>query len=215
MNLQAAKTPKSEVSGVSWCSNRNKWQVHFSHNGCHTYLGLFKTEDDAIAARKNAEALHGVPKIGGRRIWKYVTEEEKKAAEKARQREYGIRHREKLKQKHRDSNKRRKLKDPIGFLLIDARRRAKRRNIDFNLDPSKLTLPECCEVCGVAMKLFSGRKFKSDAVSLDRLDNSKGYIDSNVKFICLDCNRWKSDCTESSRFRAIADYMDRNLTPKH
>jgi hypothetical protein len=214
-HVSSSTVPKSEVNGVCWCSSRNKWQVFFHKNGSRTFLGQFENEDAAIAARKAAEAQHGVPQVGGRRIWKYITEEEKRAARLAKYRAYGIRNREALRLKHKDRAKKKKLADPIGSMLVDAKRRAKQRGIEFTLDSSKLTIPEHCEVCGVTMKLFSGIKFKSDAVSLDRLDNAKGYIDGNVRFICLDCNRWKSDCTESWRFRAIADYMDRNLAHKH
>lgn len=202
---KVAFSNKSGVTGVCWDRRQNKWQAYINIDAVQVSLGFFKEKEHAITARKEAEKRFGVPKVGGRCLLPG-----QKSAREGYWRSYRANNPEKVKNANRESLRRRKERDPIGVMLMEAKRRARERNIEFNLDASNLTLPNLCEVCGVTMKTFTGQKFKSDAVSLDRLDNSKGYIYGNVRFICLECNRWKSDCTESWRFRAIADYIDRN-----
>jgi len=49
----------SGVSGVNWKKNRGKWQAYISGQGRkNIHLGLFDTFDEAVAARKAAEATH-------------------------------------------------------------------------------------------------------------------------------------------------------------
>lgn len=60
-NKQNSKTPRDNTSGVKGVSRYfNKWIVYITHNGRRHYLGLFKTLEEAAAARKNAaNSLHG------------------------------------------------------------------------------------------------------------------------------------------------------------
>lgn len=46
----AASTSKSGVRGVSWHKRAEKWQVHVSHMGNNSYVGLFESLEDAEAA---------------------------------------------------------------------------------------------------------------------------------------------------------------------
>lgn len=47
---------QSAVKGVSWCPAHNRWRAQILRNGKQVYLGSFVREEDAIAARKAAEA---------------------------------------------------------------------------------------------------------------------------------------------------------------
>lgn len=49
-----------------------------------------------------------------------------------------------------------------------------------------------CEVCNEEM-LITHRKPTAKISTLDRVDNSKGYVKGNVRVICLRCNGIKSD----------------------
>lgn len=46
----------SGFRGVSWQSNRNYWEAHITVNGTKHHLGVFQDKQDAVRARKEAEA---------------------------------------------------------------------------------------------------------------------------------------------------------------
>jgi hypothetical protein len=59
-NARINSNNKSGVKGVSFISACNLWQADISANGKAHRLGRFKTKEEAVRARKNAEArLHG------------------------------------------------------------------------------------------------------------------------------------------------------------
>lgn len=63
-NQARSKTNKSGVTGVRWfCS---KWYARISFNGKEEHLGLFDNKEEAIAARKAAEARLGFHPNHGR-----------------------------------------------------------------------------------------------------------------------------------------------------
>ena len=48
---------KSFIRGVCWDNNRNLWIASIYLNGTLKFLGRFKNFNDAVEARKKAEAL--------------------------------------------------------------------------------------------------------------------------------------------------------------
>jgi len=54
---KSPEPPKGgKTTGVSWCRTRRKWQAQIGRGGVAKHLGLFVNIDDAINARKAAEA---------------------------------------------------------------------------------------------------------------------------------------------------------------
>jgi len=47
--------PRSEVAGVVWCKNINKWSASIGIDKKHCHLGIFKDLDEAVLARYEAE----------------------------------------------------------------------------------------------------------------------------------------------------------------
>ena len=58
-NLRKKSNNTSGVSGVSWHKSRQKWAAQIQVNRKHIHLGLFANKDEAIAARRAAEAEYG------------------------------------------------------------------------------------------------------------------------------------------------------------
>ena len=52
--------------GVYWCKIRSRWRAKITVNGKNIYLGYFKEKEDAIKARKEAEAKYKFHKNHGR-----------------------------------------------------------------------------------------------------------------------------------------------------
>lgn len=75
-----------------------------------------------------------------------------------------------------------------------ARQRAKRRKIEFSLTENDITIPSHCPVLGVKLKFnWSGLRsgYFPDSPSIDRIDNTKGYVKDNVRIISNRANNLK------------------------
>jgi hypothetical protein len=92
--------------------------------------------------------------------------------------------------------------NPIQRLFYGAKNRAKEFNLDFNIEPEDLFLPEICPVFKT--------KFKSKtsyAMSLDRIDPSKGYVKGNIQIISKKANTMKSNATKEE-LKQFADWIN-------
>lgn len=61
-NNQNKGKPRNNTSGttgVRWNKRENRWKAFIGVNGKQVHLGSFKTEAEAVAARKDAEELYG------------------------------------------------------------------------------------------------------------------------------------------------------------
>ncbi len=88
--------------------------------------------------------------------------------------------------KHGNSGK------PEYRVLKDAKKRAKNRGIEYNIDLEDIVIPSTCPILNIP--IFKGVGQVSDnSPSLDRVDNLKGYIKGNVRVISSKANRLKSD----------------------
>ena len=82
---------------------------------------------------------------------------------------------------------------PLERVMYDrAKSRAKKYNIQFNIYPEDIIIPEFCPVLGIP--IFRGDGIISDNTpSLDKIIPSKGYVKGNVIVISFKANRIKSD----------------------
>jgi hypothetical protein len=70
-------------------------------------------------------------------------------------------------------------------LWYTAKSRAKRKKLDFNIDIEDIQIPQVCPL------------LKVDIIrpSLDRIDNTKGYVKGNVRVVSYKANRIKNNLT--------------------
>ena len=91
-------------------------------------------------------------------------------------------------------NGQRKLKQIQNWSVYSFKRiknKCKRNNIKFNIKKSDIILPKKCPILGII--LVFGRRYLYNTPSVDRIDNSKGYIKGNIKVISFSANAMKSD----------------------
>jgi len=107
-----------------------------------------------------------------------------------------------------------KSKSPEYKMRNRAQIRAKRKNLEFNLEVSDIVIPKTCPVMGIPMfhhpKCIGG---KHDSPSLDRIDNSKGYIKGNVQVISMIANRMKFDASPEELLK-FADWVYKTYKPE-
>lgn len=81
-------------------------------------------------------------------------------------------------------------------LWVEAKRRAKKKGLLFNLQVSDIVIPELCPLLGMRLCRHIGpRGPKDDSPSLDRRDSRLGYVVGNVWVISNRANRLKSNAT--------------------
>lgn len=88
-----------------------------------------------------------------------------------------------------------------------SKKRASSRNLDFDLVEEDIVIPALCPVLGIPI-LRDAIKNSDNSPSLDRIDNSKGYVKENVRVISFRANSIKRDAT-LTEMKKIVEYMER------
>ena len=102
--------------------------------------------------------------------------------------------------------------DPRIILFRSCRGRAKGAGIEFDLEISDITIPDKCPVLGIPLKFNLGNKIANDnSPTIDRIDNTKGYLWDNIIVISWRANRIKNNSTVNE-LRMLADFYE-NLKP--
>ena len=79
----------------------------------------------------------------------------------------------------------------IGRMLRASKWRAKRDGIEFNITEDDIDLPKLCPVSGMQLKLSVLGPDSRASFSLDRVDNTKGYVKGNVRVVSKEVNAIK------------------------
>lgn len=82
--------------------------------------------------------------------------------------------------------------DPLMYLYTKALRRAAKNGLKFNIQLKDLVLPEKCPVLGIPIGPLLG---KTNGASIDRIDNSKGYVKGNVVIVSRRANTLKGNAS--------------------
>lgn len=101
---------------------------------------------------------------------------------------------------------------PLKQLMAGARHSAKRRGLEFSISEADLDIVAVCPVLGIELDwTYGGKaKVKGNCPSIDRVDNSVGYIPGNVFIISFRANSLKSNAT-LQELEAIATYIRTNM----
>lgn len=103
-------------------------------------------------------------------------------------------------------------RDPQRSMLVRSRSSAKQRGIEFGLTREDLVWPTHCPVLGIELRYVRDRfsPHRDDYPTLDRWDNSKGYVPGNVFVISWRANRIKWHCS-ADELEAVARYARHGL----
>jgi hypothetical protein len=88
------------------------------------------------------------------------------------------------------------------WLYKAAKARAVRKGLDFDISVEDITVPEFCPVFGVKL-LASEQRAGDFSPSLDRMDNTKGYVKGNIVVISNKANRLKGDASVQDLERLV------------
>lgn len=85
-------------------------------------------------------------------------------------------------------------RDRRKILLSAAKRRAREKNLDFNLSINDIILPEFCPILDIKLE-FNESIVKDNSYSIDRIDSNKGYIVGNIQIVSFKANTLKNNAT--------------------
>lgn len=84
----------------------------------------------------------------------------------------------------------------VSRLLWAARKRAKEKGLDFDIEESDIVIPTHCPILGIPLVLTRPRgNSRRDIASLDRIVPEKGYIKGNIEVISWLANTMKNNAT--------------------
>jgi len=194
----------NEAKECRKCGAREK-----DKNGCcrpckraHTRKWREKNADKVLDYSKSYYAQHQ------ERIKEYQRQHGKidavAAERKEKARKKYLRHKSEMIRKTREW----RLQCPSEYILSSVSAKAKRSGLAFNLEASDIAIPEFCPVFGIRLVPMGGKR--TDATpSIDRVDNTKGYVKGNVWVISWRANRLKNDGT-LDEFRALVAGIERH-----
>lgn len=87
-----------------------------------------------------------------------------------------------------------RLRNFIHSMWKAAEKRAKERGLDFNIEESDIVIPKICPILEVPLE-FGTKDNYNYSPSLDRIDNTKGYIKGNIQVISKKANTMKNSAT--------------------
>lgn len=91
-------------------------------------------------------------------------------------------------------------------LLAAAKARAKYQGIEFSLTLEDIHIPHVCPALGIPLQKGKG-SLHAGSPTLDRIDNTKGYVKGNVHVISSKANTMKSNAT-IQEMRQLLEWME-------
>lgn len=88
------------------------------------------------------------------------------------------------------------INNPNKYILSQTKSSAKQRGIDFDLDIDDIIIPEYCPILKVKLDTSKTKLQNMYVPSVDRIDNSKGYIKGNIMIISRLANIMKNSATK-------------------
>lgn len=99
---------------------------------------------------------------------------------------------------------------PQKSMLSHAKKRAYENGLEFDITVDDVVVPEFCPVFGTPLRVNDGVR-DDNSPTLDRIDNTKGYVKGNVLVISWKANRLKNDA-DINDIRKILEYMEREAS---
>lgn len=95
----------------------------------------------------------------------------------------------------------------------DAKARALKKGLEFNIEIEDIVVPEVCPILHIRLE-HNLKHSKENSPSIDRIDNTKGYIKGNIQVISTLANNMKNSAT-FEQLHKFADWVKNNVPNNH
>lgn len=95
--------------------------------------------------------------------------------------------------------------NPVVSMLRDAKKRVLSKGLDFSITKEDIIFPDICPISLLKLKV-GYRKLTPNSPTLDRIDNTKGYIKGNIAVISNRANAMKRDAS-TKEIQRLLEYM--------
>jgi hypothetical protein len=86
-----------------------------------------------------------------------------------------------------------------------AKKSARIRQLQFNIEPKDIQIPEFCPVLGIRIEQSLTQGPSDSSPSLDRIFPERGYVKGNIRVISQRANRIKNDATTGELEKILDD----------
>ena len=111
-----------------------------------------------------------------------------------RQAKYVAKHKDKIRERERELDKKRRRADPRKTMVDNARRRSRQQKVPFSISYKDLVIPDVCPVLGIPLFISDGKR-SDNSPSLDKFIPEIGYVLGNIHVISAKANQLKSNGT--------------------
>lgn len=122
--------------------------------------------------------------------------------------EYRRKNRDILNIKNKTRMKKDRLNNIKKYMIIEARKRSKQKNIPFSITEENIVIPDVCPILGIP--IIQGTEHPTNnSPSLDRIIPSLGYVPENIRVISHRANTIKRDMTLEECALLFQDFKKR------
>lgn len=119
-----------------------------------------------------------------------------------------------FREKYLESKRAEFLRSYIKHMVHNAGIRATKKGIDFNITEEDIKIPDVCPLLEIPIAIGTKDDYENSP-SLDRIDNTKGYIKGNVWIISKKANSMKNSATPEELDIFCKNVLKYNLTQKN
>lgn len=114
--------------------------------------------------------------------------------------------RSKNKERNALLNHNNRVKNPNKYLFKYAKRRSKQHNLDFDLELDDIQIPEKCPILNITLGV-NKKRASDNSPSIDRIDNTKGYVKGNIMIVSWKANSIKNDTPNTILIEYLEQYL--------
>lgn len=134
------------------------------------------------------------------------------AVSKERRREISLKYLHANREKHKAYNDGRvrmlKERNYAKYMLDCVKANARKTGREVTITVDDIIIPDVCPVLGITLDRFCARGARDAAPSIDRIDNSKGYIPGNIIVVSMRANQIKGTATVDELEKVLTFYRE-------
>lgn len=195
------KCSKCGVEKDESCFGKDRFSSTGLRSGCKECRSKDRKQKWANMSDEEKKSQYKIQKA-----WKNALTDEKRELMRSKLRV------DNMTDEQRESKKRRakesQARHPLETLISHAKHRATERGFDFDITTDDIEIPDVCPVLGIPLTKGDGKRHDGSP-TIDRIDNTKGYVKGNVMVISYRANMIKNSAS-IQEVELVLEYMKKH-----